>query len=201
MLKQYCKSPYLTSSAKCPFWRRQFPSLGKPRFLNDHTSYANKSFTSSYKSPVPVRSKVQGKVRSSPLTLKVARSKILIYKTTRLPFQQKKKRLPLFSCELVLEQYNCSMHEWKKCKNPKLFSALSSPPLEISKPTLHTCLCTETSTLKLEQKQRPEVIKSYCIILFYEQLVIIDDTDLTENKWNMALTSFLFWDALQKKTT
>lgn len=43
--------------------------------------------------------------------------------------------------------------------------------------------------------------KSYCVILFYEQLMIKVDTDLTENKLNMALTQFVFSDVLQKKTT
>lgn len=43
--------------------------------------------------------------------------------------------------------------------------------------------------------------KSYSVILFYEQLMIKVDTDLTENKLNMALTQFVFSDVLQKKTT
>lgn len=76
MLKQYCKSPYLASSAEFPFLRKQFPDLGKAHVLQWSHKLWQQEFYLLLQSPIAVRSKVQGKVRSSPLTLKIGRSKI-----------------------------------------------------------------------------------------------------------------------------
>lgn len=172
MLKQYCKSSYLTSSAEFPFWRKQFANLEKAQILQWSHKLWQQEFYLLLQSPIPVRSKVQGQVRSSPLSPKIGRSKIQITKPQGCHSSKKGTASTVFLWAGIraVQLLNIT----KKPSN--LFSALSSTPLEISKSTLHTYISlhwdfhTQTRT-----KEEARSNKSYCAIFLFVCFSAIDD--------------------------